>query len=217
MQGRAITRSWSVPLVGALALAPVPAADAAPGAAPRGRVIRVERESAAAVPRLCLMGLGGDSHLCFGQPRPGERITMFSATQTRPRGELVIESVSEAADMRSAGLCISGGAQNVKGWSTTDADERDLVAGLRNARLDAEVARVLSGVAAPSGRADERVDLAVDTDGNSSADLVVTAYSCTPEGEPSSGTGSHARCFDTYMVRRGKLRRVQQDIIRACR
>jgi len=179
-------------------------------------VIRVEREATGGVPRLCLMGLGGDSHLCFGQPRAGERIAMFSATETRLRGELVIESVSEAADMRSAGLCISGGAQNVKGWSTADADGRDLVAGLRNARLDAGVARVLSGVAAPSGRDDERVDLAVDADGNGSADLVVTAYRCTPEGAPSSGTGPDARCFDTYMVRHGKLHRVLQDIIRAC-
>jgi hypothetical protein len=227
-----ITRSWSAPLVGALApalaLALAPAADAKPGravtpdaargAAPRGRMVRVERDVAAAVPRICLMGAGGDSHVCLGQPRPGERIAVFSPSEPRMRGELVIDTVTDATALSSGGLCISGGAATVKGWYAAGSAGDDNVTGLRGARVNPDISRVLSGVKAPSGRDDERVDLAVDADGNGSADLVVTAYSCTAEGAPAQGAGPDApRCLDTYTIQRGKLRRAHQDIVRSCR
>lgn len=218
MQGRAITRFGSPPLVGALALALAGTGAPAAGAAPRGRVVRVERESAGPPPRLCIMGHGRDAHLCFGQARAGERITLLVASEPRLRGELVIESVAEATDLHRDNLCISGGAQYVKGSYTPGTDLSDVTAGLRGARLDLGVARVLEGVPAPGGHADETVKLAIDGDGNGSADLVLTSYRCTPEGAPApSVTSPDARCFDTYLAHRGKLRRVHQDIIQACR
>jgi hypothetical protein len=221
VQGRAITtRFGSPPFVGALALAGALAGTGAPaaGAAPRGRVVRVERASATPTPRLCIMGHGRDAHLCLGQARAGERIALLVATEPRLRGELVIESATDATDLRRDNVCISGGAQYVKGWYTSGTDSSDVTAGLRGAGLDLSVARVLDGVPAPSGHADESVKLAVDGDGNGSADLVMTAYRCTPDGAPApSGASSDSRCFDTYMAYRGKLRRVHQDIIRACR
>jgi hypothetical protein len=224
VQGRAITRFGSPPLVGALALALALAlafalaGATAAGAAPRGRVIRVEREPVAAPPRICIIGGGHDSHLCFGQPRAGERVTLLSSSEPRVRSELVIESVADAADLRQANLCASDGAQLVKGRYTPGTNSGDSMTGLRGAQLDAWVARVLTGVPAPSGSDDEQVKLAVDSDGNGSADLVVTTYPCTPEGALVTGAVAHdARCIDTYMARRGKLHRVHQDIIRACR
>ena len=217
VQGRAITRFGSPPLVGALALVLVGALALAARAAPRGRVVRVERESAATPPRICMIGHGIDSHLCFGQARAGERVRLFSQSAARLRGELVIESVSEATAPR-ASLCVSGGAQLVKGSFTSPDDDFDSGLGLRGVQLDIKIARVLAGVPAPSGRDDEQIKLALDGDGNGSADLVVTAYTCTPEGAPASGVrGRDARCFDTHMAHRGKLRRVHQDIVRACR
>ena len=129
-------------------------------------------------------------------------------------GELVIDSVSEDSELKSIGLCVSSGVRSVTGSITAAQRGRTLV-GLRGGRLNPRRARVLAGASAPSGRADEAVELAVDADGNGRPDLIVTQYTCDAGGAPSSG--AQARCIDTYMEQSGGMRRVLQEIIGPCR
>jgi hypothetical protein len=186
----------------------------AAAAAPRGRVVRVERGTAAAVPRLCAMAAIRDQNLCFGRPREGERVAIIDLSEKRVRGEFVIESVEDSAELAQLRMCVDTGVQTVKGSYRGGAEGGEHVVGLRGARLDPRTARVLSDVAPPSGRAEESVEVAIDADGNGRADLILTEYGCDATGAPASGTG--ARCFDTYLEQRGVMRRVQRDILRAC-
>src|SRR5262245_59576203 len=101
-----IDRPWSsvrmiagALLVGALALA----ADAAP----RGRVVRVERATISAVPRFCSMSGRRGEGTCFGLPQEGEAIEIVDPAARTLRGTFVIESVAEATELASLGLCVS--------------------------------------------------------------------------------------------------------------
>jgi hypothetical protein len=194
-------------LVGAMALA-------AEGA-PRGRVVRVERGVAAAVPRICAMGGSRGQHMCFGEPREGDRIAVIDLAERRVRGEFVIESVTEATELAAMGLCINTGVRTVKGSYVSGTEEGGHIMGMRGAKLNRNLARVMTGVSPPSGRTEESVELAIDSDASGKADLVLTQYACDQNGSPS--TGGDGRCFDTYMEQRGALTRVQQDILRSCR
>lgn len=202
-----IARGLGLLLVGALALS----ADAAP----RGRVVRVERNSIGAVPRLCSMGGRRGEGTCFGQPHEGETIEIVDPAARRLRGAFVIESVTEAAELASLALCVSTGVHTVRGSYAIGADEGGRVWGLRGAKLNRKVARVLGDVPPPSGRSEESVAFAVDADGNGRPDLLLTEYACDENGAPTSG--AEGRCFDTYLEQRGGMHRVQQDILRTCR
>jgi hypothetical protein len=195
-------------LVGAIALS----ADAAPR---RGRVVRVERAAVSPVPKRCTLVAGRGEGLCFGQPHKGERIAVLDLSERAVRGELVIESVGEGAELIARGVCVNTGVYTVKGSYASGTDGVGHLMGLLGAKLDRRTARIMADVPAPSGRTDEVVELAVDADGNGRADLVLTHYSCDEQGKPASD--SMGRCFDTYMQRQGELRRVQQDIFRVCR
>jgi hypothetical protein len=155
-----------------------------------------------------------DQNLCFGRPRAGERIAIIDLSEQRVRGEFVIESVEDSAELAQIRMCVDTGVQTVKGSYVGGAEGGEQVVGLRGARLDPRTARVLSDVTPPSGRAEESVEVAIDTDGNGRADLILTQYACDATGAPTNGAG--ARCFDTYLEQRGVMRRVQRDILRAC-
>jgi hypothetical protein len=184
------------------------------GAAPPGRVVRVERAARVSVPRVCVMLGGRGQSTCFGQPSVGEHVAFIDMVDKAVRGELVIESVGPATEFDSLGLCVSSGAHGVRGTFTVPIDESRQIVGLRGARLSPRTARVLTDVQPPSGRSEESVELAVDADGNGRADLILTQYSCDAAGGPS--TSGEGRCLDTYLEQRGTLRRVQQDILRSC-
>jgi hypothetical protein len=203
------------------AAAAAPAGRAAPVGAPTGRatpagkVVRVERPQLSAVPRLCVMGMGRGQSMCLGQPRAGERVAIIDMEDKAVRGELVIESIGEETELAALGLCVSSGVRTVKGTLTPDVSEGRTLVGLRGARLDRRVARVLSGITSPSGRTDESVELALDADGNGRPDLVVTQYPCDAAGAPSSS--NEGRCIDTYMEQHGAMRRVLQESVGPCR
>jgi hypothetical protein len=184
-------------------------------AAPRGRVVRVERNTIGPTPRFCSIGGPRGEGTCFGQPREGERIAVVDLVEKTVRGEFVIESVSEATELAALGMCVSSGIKTVKGSFTSGTGETGHVVGLRGARLNRHAARLLADVPPPSGRADESVELAVDADGNGRPDLILTQYPCDENGAPAAA--GEGRCFDTYMAQHGEMQRVQQDILRSCR
>ena len=193
-------------LVGAMALAAE--------AAPRGRVVRVERAPADPVPRRCSIRPERGEIRCYGQPRKGERIAVIDLSAEAVRGELVIESVGARLPDAGLGICVNTDVHAVSASYASGGGAGGNLLGLRGAKLDHRTARVMKDVGAPSGRAGESVELAVDADANGRADLVVTRYACDQDGRPSSdGAG---RCFDTYVERDGGLRRVHQDIFRVC-
>lgn len=202
----------SMLLPGALALA---ALALSAEAAPRGRVVRVERGTLSAVPRLCSLGGVRSQALCFGHPRVGERIMVLDLTERTVRGELVIESVGDASELTGRGVCISSGGHLVRGSYASGVEAPGHTMGLRGAQLDRRTTRVLIDVAAPTGRAEESVELALDTDGNGRPDLIVTNYMCDERGELAAD--AIGRCYDTYMRRHGTMHRVQQDIFQICR
>jgi hypothetical protein len=197
-------------VVGALVAGAMPLAAEA---APRGRVVRVERDTLGPVPRRCSMAPGLGELRCYGEPRKGERIAVIDLSAGTVRGELVIESVS--AELPAFSMCVNPGVHTVKAAYASGGDAGGDLLGLRGAKLDRRTARVMKDVPAPSGRAGDAVEVAVDTDGNGRADLVLTRYACDQDGRPSQDDAGD--CFDTYMGRDGGLRRVHQDIFRVCR
>jgi len=211
-------------LAGGAAASPAGRPASAGRTAPAGRVVRVERPQLSAVPRLCVMGLGRGQSMCLGQPRAGERVTIIDMDDRAVRGELVIETVGEETELAALGLCVSSGIRTVKGTLSPDMSEGRSLVGLRGARLDRRMARVLTGISSPSGRADESVELAVDADGNGRPDLVITQYACDAAGSSSSVSGggggvsgAEGRCIDTYMEQHGGMRRVLQETVSPCR
>jgi hypothetical protein len=214
-------RSAAGALAPANALALLAASAAAltsPGVAlagPAGRVVRIERAQLGVVPRLGVMGISRGQSMCLGQPRAGERVALIDIEDKAVHGELVIDSVGEENELAALGLCVSSGAHSVKGTITPPIGEGRSLVGLRGARLNRRVARVLTGISPPSGRTGESVELAVDADGNGRPDLIVTQYACDATGTPSaSGEG---RCIDTYMDQHGAMRRVLQESVGTCR
>jgi len=210
-RGSWIGCSW-IAWLGGLALAGA-AAPVAEGAPP-GRVIRVERARAVVAPRFCVQPAGGQ-RVCFGRPREGEHIALIDAENKMIRGDFVIDTIADATEMGARGLCVDSGAFAVRGHLLRgDADPDVDLIGLRGLVLGAR-AQVLDGVDAPSGRPEETVDLALDTDGDGRADVVVTRFPCDAAG--AMDLAADGRCFDIHVEERGRLRRTSRDILKVCR
>lgn len=184
-------------------------------AEPRGRVVRVERAPAVTAPRYCSMAADAGRRVCFGRPFEGEHVAVIDTVKRTVRGDFVIESIEDDLEYMSRGLCVAAGAYAVKGRFASGAPDRTTeLIGLRGLKLGKQARVLAGGVQPPSGRADERVELAVDADGDGRADVALTRYPCDPAGNPRSG--SEGICYDVYVAERGRLSRTSQDVVGAC-
>lgn len=186
-------------------------------AAPRGKVVRVERNRGMkAVPRLCDVQPLAKEGLCVGEPRSGERVALIDQDRGIAIGEFRIDSATGAADPF---ICTgkSPVVFAIKGQVT--AGDPDIIAdagrviGLRNLTLDPKVARVVKDQLIPGST--ERAELTLDIDGNSTVDYMLARYPCDDANNPSP-TMAGRFCFDTYLERDGRLVKAHTDNIQIC-
>jgi hypothetical protein len=206
-----LRQPWLI-LVGAMTIAITAAA------APKGRVIRVERPSKlAAVPRFCM--LSETASFCLGQPKDGDRIALVDRDRSAVVGELRIDSSVAAV---FPGLCPTPNPITFKITGTIVSGDPDLLSsgheiyGLRDVTLDRRIARLLADTPSPRGNPSDDVELAIDADGDSDADYLLVSFPCDGAGASTHQTGAAYRCLDTYVERQEKLVRVHQDVIQRC-
>jgi hypothetical protein len=184
-------------------------------AGPHGKVVRVERQREVSQPRICGL-LGPTQMICVGEPAQGESIALVDQRRGQIVGTLRAERSSESRDL---GICTANPPSIYKVDGTLTEGNPDQIAdagnvmGVRGVRLDGR-AKVLHDVASPSG-ADSSVEIALDYDGDSQPDLIVTQYSCDTVGA-SSPLSAGRVCLDTYVRKGAKLERTEQDILQRC-
>lgn len=197
-------RVLTVVLVGAVASAAV----AAPR--PHGKVVRVERQRASsAAPRICEVHVDG-SGVCFGaQPMVGDLVMVMDEN-----GVIAETKVSEALAFQTSSTMTCNALWNIK----SDLVRGDLanVSSRNFGVVDPEIhprkGHTLSKdlfPPSPSGDAADIVMIAVDRDGDRSADIIVTQSNC-------DNTGAGGTCLDAWTRQKGRMVRVQQTNFATC-
>jgi hypothetical protein len=168
-----------------------------------GKVVRVERRvrAPAASPRVCQMTASGAGR-CVGHelPRIGEVVVVMD--QTRIVAELVIKTVHET----------SATCRNV--WAVETAITRGAVQpgslGLV-ADGDLHAARMLEAAGISPPTPGDRVVAAIDRDGDSREDIVITGSSCDPNN-PSADWA----CIDVWSDAGDGMQRRERVRIKDC-
>lgn len=160
-------------------------------AGPRGRVIRVERTSGgrAVAPRFCVLHAEGG--MCLGeQPAPGQTVRMLDEQHVVAEVQIV-ETTSSLA-----------GCPNLWMVKTREVNSAPLDSdglGVIDPNLDPNRAHALDKAhmpESPSGLSGDDVWQAIDSDGDGSADIVVTRYGCDSAGKPA--TRANTYCIDVW-------------------
>lgn len=208
-------RLWPI---GFVAVATVAAMMASALASPRGRVVKIERRREKTVPRWCVV-LDQKKAYCMGQPEPDERMTLLDTTG----GGVVAEvRITGSKEEKGLGFCAANGKPTLfqadleKVSGNLDRVRRSgTIVGVRGMRIDSRAqALKAEGSQGPEG---SQVMFALDTDADSTADVMVTQRNC--DGSTGSPvTGQEKMCLDTY-VRQGnkRLERVHQEQLVPCR
>jgi len=167
-----------------------------------GRVIRVERTGGSNVsPRLC--EVRGDAGTCVGdEPKPGQAVIFFDEHRVVAEVQIV-EAVSAAASCPTL-------------WTVKTRAVRGSVAesdgiGVIDPSLNLGRAHALERghlPASPSGLPGEEVWRAIDRDGDGTADVVFTRYSCDAAGRPLPAGAAY--CIDIWARMRAKMIRTTQ-------
>jgi hypothetical protein len=172
-------------------------------AGPGGRVIRVERTGGSNVaPRLC--EVRGDVGTCVGdEPKPGQAVTFLDERRVIAEVQ-IIEAVGVAPSCPSLWTVKT---RAVRG-SVPDSDGLGVIdPGLNAGRAHMVDRGHLPG--SPSGLPGEEVWRAIDRDGDGTADIVFTRYSCDASGKPVTGGGAY--CIDIWArMRANKMTRTTQ-------
>lgn len=177
-------------------------------AGPRGRVVRVERADVGAkiAPRLC--EVRGDSGTCVGEePQRGQTVVVLDEQHAVAE----VEIVSAASLVSSCANLWMVKTRTLRG-SAADNDGMGVI----DPSLDANRARVLDKnhmPASPSGISGDEVWRAIDRDGNGTADILITRYSCDISGNPAT---SGAYCIDVWARLGARMTRTTQLNLAKC-
>jgi len=201
-----MVRSLCLVLVGAFALP----ATAAPR--PKGKVVRIERQRGTAVtPRVCDVR-ADKAGTCLGpEPTIGELITVLDET-----GVIAEVRISEATAFSTGGNNACQSLWNIK----TEVVRGDLTSipmrtiGVVDPEVHPRKGRMMPKEQfppPPSGRNDEQVVVAVDRDGDRTADIVLTQNACEGTGSVPGGS-----CIDEWARVNGRLVKVQQTNFATC-
>jgi len=185
------------------------AANASPG-----KVVRIERPRAAAIPHFC--GMFGTEVICVGPPPAiDEHITLVDTRASSVLGELRVESVADSTEFQMCPKSMYKVTGSPIGFSAQPSGGAGTVFGVRGIRVDAR-ARVVRNAQPP--RDNVSVELALDLDEDGATDVMITQYACDASGNPSMiGQSGRARiCFDSYLRRGHQLERVVQDVLQQC-
>lgn len=176
---------------------------AGPSGRPSGRVIRVERVGGGSqvAPRLC--EVRGDTGTCVGdQPTAGQRVVVIDERHVVAE----VQIVEAASFVTSCANLWTVKTRAVRG-ATADSEGIGVIdPGLNPAR-----ARVLDKnhlPASPSGLSGDEVWRAIDRDGDGTADILITRYSCDSAGKPVTGGGTS--CIDVWARLSGRMTRTTQ-------
>ncbi len=190
----------SVFLIGATIAVTMAAAAMAGPQGPRGRVVRVERSPGGGVaPRLCEIRDGGGT--CVGdEPRPGQTVAVFDDRRVVAEVQIVSATpfVAGCPGLWTVQVRTLQSSATTSGFGVIDPV------------LHPGRAQVLDRdrrPAGPSGQPGEDVWHAVDRDGDGTADILITRYSCDPAGQI---TGGSSMCIDIWSRADHRLVRTSQ-------
>ena len=179
-----------------------------------GRVVRIERPRATAVPHFC--GMFGTDVICVGPaPAIDERIALIDTRSNLVLGELRVETVADSTEFQMCPKSMYKVTGSPIGFTAPGNGAAGSIFGVRGIRVDAH-ARVVRNPQPP--RDNVSVELALDLDEDGATDVMITQYACDAAGNPSTFTPSgRARiCFDSYLRRGHQLERVAQDVLQQC-
>jgi hypothetical protein len=170
-----------------------------------GQVIRIERSGNAAhvAPRLC--EIRGDSGTCVGEePRVGQTVVVLD--ERRVLAELQILDVASVV-----AACPNLWTVKARALRGTVSDSGNNGIGVIDPALHPTRAHVLDKdhtPAAPEGVPGVEVWRAIDRDGDGTADILITRYTCDASGRPVA-SGSTA-CIDVWAKLGQRMMRTTQ-------
>jgi hypothetical protein len=173
-------------------------------AAPRGKVVRIERARTfpLVTPVICFQVQTDGTGLCVGpQPKQGDVIVLVDETQVL--AEVRIDTMTKAMATCDAVWQVSGSV--IKG--DVNAGRRTKTMGLIDAGIDRNAARRVPEDKIPKPAPDTRVEIGIDRDGDGQADMLVAQGSCP-------GIGNE--CIEFWSRRPKGLERVWSSNLRVC-
>lgn len=174
-------------------------------AAPHGRVVRVERARASVnvIPIVCVE-LRADAGICIGaQPQIGDTIVVVDEQKTI--AEMRVTTAQMYLPKCEMIWSISG--EVVRGDLSQGNRRKSL--GLIDPLLDRRTGRRIEEDKLTAPEPGARVGFAVDRDGDSAADVLVTSSSC--------GGGNGEDCIDIWTRRDKQLAKVWSTNLKNCR
>lgn len=178
-------------------------------AGPDGRVIRVERTggNSNVAPRLCTVR--GNAGMCIGEePKAGQTVVVLDERHVMAELQIV-EATSVAASCANLWMVRTRPIRGV-------AADREAT-GVIDPSVNPSRARVLDKnhtPASPNGLSNEEIWQAIDRDGDGTADLLITRYSCDSSGRPV--TGGITSCVDIWARIGAKMTRTVQLDLAQC-
>jgi hypothetical protein len=159
-------------------------------AAPRGRVVRIERAGGgSATPRLC--EIRGDTGTCVGdEPRAGQTVVVLDERHVVAELQ-VVEAAPFVASCPSLWTVKTRAARGPGG-------ELEGI-GVIDAGINPSRAHVIDKERlppSPSGQPGEEVWRAIDRDGDGTADILITRYNCDQAGKALAGGSTF--CIDVW-------------------
>jgi hypothetical protein len=179
---------------------------AAAAAAPSGRVIRIERSGgpSTVAPRLC--EIRGDSGTCVGdEPRVGQTVVVLDE-----RRVLAEVQVTEVASVIAACPNLWQVKTRPVRGSHHDGTGASGI-GVIDPALNPSRAHVLDRShlpPSPGGMPNEEIWRAIDRDGDNTADIMITRYSCDSSSKPQSSGSIY--CIDVWARIGTRLQRTTQ-------
>ena len=174
-------------------------------AAPRGRVVRVERPRTCApvTPVICFEIRPDGGATCLGpQPKDGDIIVVLD--ETAVFAEVKVDSATKAPGVNCDVVWKVNGTV-LKG--DVSSGKRSKTMGLIDNCVDRQAARRLPEDKIVKPTADTRVEIGFDRDGDGQADMLVAQGTC-----PGAGT----ECIEYWSRRSKGLERVWSTSLRAC-
>jgi hypothetical protein len=178
-------------------------------AGPGGRVIRVERTTGGSnvAPQLC--EVRGDSGMCVGEePKAGQMVLVLDERHVAAEFQ-ILEATGVTTSCANLWTVKTRAIRGV----ATDGDG----IGVIDPNLNPSRARLLDKnhlPTSPSGLSMEEVWWAIDRDGDGTADILSTRYSCDTSGRPL--TGGSSSCVDVWARIGAKLTRTYQLNLAQC-
>ncbi len=173
--------------------------------APRGKVVRVERERSFPVvtPVLCVQMQADGTGLCIGpQPKAGETVVLVD--ENAVHAEVKIDGATKAMPTCDSVWSVTGTVLR----GDVNAGRRNKMIGLIDANIDRNKARRVPESKVTKPAPDSRVEIGIDRDGDGTPDVLAAEATCPGVG---------GECIEFWTRRPKGLERVWSANLRICR